>query len=59
MTSKLGAVAVTWIFAIVMTLIIAKITDAVIGLRVSPEEEMAGLDQSQHGEKGYNLEEGT
>ncbi len=42
-----------------MTLIIAKITDAVIGLRVSPEEEMAGLDQSQHGEKGYNLEEGT
>ena len=56
---QLGAVAVTWIFVIVMTLIIAKITDAVIGLRVSPEEEMAGLDQSQHGEKGYNLEEGT
>jgi Amt family ammonium transporter len=56
--NQLGAVAVTWIFAIVMTLIIAKITDAVIGLRVSPEEEMVGLDQSQHGEKGYNLEEG-
>ena len=57
MISKLEAVAVTWIFAIVMTLIIAKITDAVIGLRVTSEEEMAGLDQSQHGEKGYNLEE--
>jgi ammonia channel protein AmtB len=28
----------------------------VIGLRVSPEEEMAGLDQSQHGESGYNME---
>jgi Amt family ammonium transporter len=53
---QIAAVAVTWIFAIVMTLIIAKITDAVIGLRVSQEEEMVGLDESQHGEKGYNLE---
>jgi Amt family ammonium transporter len=56
--AQVAAVGVTWIFAIVMTLVIAKITDAVIGLRVSPEEEMVGLDQSQHGEKGYNLEEG-
>jgi len=55
--NQLGAVAVTWIFAIVMTLIIAKVTDAVIGLRVSQEDEMAGLDLSQHGESGYNLEE--
>jgi Amt family ammonium transporter len=54
--NQVAAVAVTWIFAIVMTLVIAKITDAVIGLRVSQEEEMAGLDESQHGEKGYNLE---
>jgi len=57
--NQLVAVASTWILAIVGTLVIAKITDAVIGLRVSPEEEMAGLDQSQHGESGYNLEEGT
>ena len=55
--NQLGAVAVTWIFAIVMTLIIAKVTDAVIGLRVSQEDEMSGLDLSQHGESGYNLEE--
>jgi Amt family ammonium transporter len=54
--NQVAAVAVTWIFAIVMTLIIAKVTDAVIGLRVTQEEEMAGLDESQHGEKGYNLE---
>jgi len=54
--NQVAAVAVTWIFAIVMTLIIAKITDALIGLRVSQEEEMVGLDESQHGEKGYNLE---
>jgi len=57
--NQLAAVAVTWIFAIVGTLVIAKITDAVIGLRVSSEEEMSGLDQSQHGESGYNLEEGN
>ncbi len=57
LANQLGAVAVTWIFVIVMTLIIAKVTDAVIGLRVSQEDEMAGLDLSQHGESGYNLEE--
>jgi hypothetical protein len=31
--------------------------DAVIGLRVSEEEERLGLDASQHGERGYVLEE--
>ena len=56
LVNQLAAVAITWIFAIVMTLIVAKVTDAVIGLRVSREEEMTGLDLSQHGESGYNLE---
>ncbi|OFV93419.1 MAG: ammonia channel protein [Acidobacteria bacterium RIFCSPLOWO2_02_FULL_61_28] len=56
LVNQLAAVAITWIFAIVMTLIIAKVTDSVIGLRVSREEEMTGLDLSQHGESGYNLE---
>jgi ammonia channel protein AmtB len=28
---------------------------AFIGLRVEPEEEIIGLDESQHGEKAYNL----
>jgi Amt family ammonium transporter len=50
------AVAATWIFAIVMTLIIIKIVDAVVGLRVPADEEIAGLDNTQHGEAGYNLE---
>jgi ammonium transporter, Amt family len=50
------AVAATWIFAIVMTVIIIKVVDAIVGLRVTPDEEIAGLDNTQHGETGYNLE---
>jgi Amt family ammonium transporter len=40
-----------------MTFVIAKIVDAVVGLRVNPEEEREGLDQTQHGESGYNFEQ--
>ncbi|PYV37077.1 MAG: hypothetical protein DMG06_29010 [Acidobacteria bacterium] len=39
-----------------MTFIIIKVVDLVIGLRVTPDEEVVGLDSSQHGESGYNLE---
>jgi Amt family ammonium transporter len=47
------AVAATWVFAFVGTLIILSILKAVMGLRVSEEEELMGLDLSQHNEKGY------
>jgi len=49
-------VLISWGLAIVATLIILKVVDAVIGLRVSRDEEDQGLDLSQHGEEGYNLE---
>ncbi|MFN0195187.1 MAG: ammonium transporter [Planctomycetaceae bacterium] len=39
--------------AFVGTFLILKILDAVVGLRVAPEEEVRGLDLSQHGEEGY------
>ncbi|HXW89330.1 MAG TPA: ammonium transporter [Terriglobales bacterium] len=45
-----------WVLAIVGTLIILKIVDATIGLRVSEEQEIEGLDLSQHGEEGYYWE---
>jgi ammonium transporter, Amt family len=45
-----------WVLAIVGTLIILKICDIVVGLRVSSEEEIDGLDITQHGEDGYSLE---
>jgi len=47
-------VAIAWVLAIVGTLIILKIVDSTIGLRVSAEHEIQGLDVSQHGEEGYS-----
>ncbi|MFN8635809.1 MAG: ammonium transporter [Chloroflexota bacterium] len=49
------AVIVSWVFCGVMTFIILKIVDAVIGLRVPEQEEVLGLDISQHGEPAYQL----
>ncbi len=49
-------VAIAWALAIVGTLVILKIVDVTIGLRVSEEHEMQGLDLSQHGEEGYYWE---
>jgi ammonium transporter, Amt family len=49
-------VAIAWGLAIVGTLVILKIVDVTIGLRVSEEEEVQGLDLSQHGEEGYYWE---
>jgi Amt family ammonium transporter len=37
------------------TLILLFLVDKTIGLRVSPEDESTGLDLSQHGEEGYDL----
>ena len=51
--AQLVAVAVTWVLAIVGTFILLKVLDAVMGLRVSREAEIEGLDISQQGEEGY------
>jgi len=50
------ACAIAWGLAIVGTLIILKISDLAIGLRVSPEQETEGLDLALHGEEGYIME---
>ncbi|MCU1303823.1 MAG: ammonium transporter [Candidatus Sulfotelmatobacter sp.] len=49
-------VAISWVIAIVGTLAILKFVDMTIGLRVTEEEEIQGLDLSQHGEEGYYWE---
>ncbi len=41
--------------AVVGSLIILKVVDMAIGVRVNAEDEVTGLDLSQHGEEGYNL----
>ena len=51
--NQLIGVAIAWVLAIVGTLVILKIVDAVIGLRVSEDHEIQGLDLSLHGEEGY------
>jgi ammonium transporter, Amt family len=48
------AVLATWVLAFVGTLVILKIVDWTMGLRVSDEEEQLGLDLSQHEERAYS-----
>jgi len=50
---QIGATAITWVFAGVITFVLLKLLDVTMGLRVSQEEEIRGLDLSQHGEEGY------
>ena len=45
-------------YSFVMTFVILKVLDLTVGIRVSEEEEDLGLDVTQHGERGYMLEEG-
>ncbi len=47
------SVAATWVFAFGGTLVILYVLKAIMGLRVSTEEEVTGLDLSQHGEVAY------
>ena len=49
-----GATA-TIVYSGVLTFIILKVLDAVVGLRVTPEEESQGLDIALHNERGFNL----
>ena len=51
--SQAMAVGVTFVFTIVITLILLNILDATMGLRITQEEEIDGIDLSQHGEEGY------
>jgi ammonium transporter, Amt family len=54
--NQLVGVCIAWVLGIVGTLAILKLVDATIGLRVPEEEEVQGLDLSQHGEEGYYWE---
>ncbi|MEQ1473567.1 MAG: ammonium transporter [Candidatus Acidiferrum sp.] len=54
--NQLVGVLIAWGFALVGTLVLLKIVDMITGLRVTTEEEEAGLDITLHGEEAYNLE---
>jgi len=48
-----GAVALVAVYSFIASLIMLKVLDATMGLRVDAEQETEGLDISQHGEAGY------
>lgn len=52
---QIEGVLVTVIYTAVVTYVILKVLDMVMGLRVSEEAETVGLDLSEHNERGYNL----
>jgi Amt family ammonium transporter len=54
--NQLIACVIAWALAIVATLVILKVCDLLIGVRVVHEDEIQGLDVSMHGEEGYIFE---
>ena len=50
---QLASVAATWVFCFVASLILFKLMDDTVVLRATEEEEVRGLDLSQHNETGY------
>ena len=52
---QLIAIVAAGAYAFIVTLIIAFLLDKTIGLRVDKEDEIMGLDQTQHSESGYNM----
>ncbi len=57
LVNQVLAVGVTLAYAALASFVLIKLVDMVVGLRVTHEEEREGLDQTQHGESGYNFEE--
>jgi Amt family ammonium transporter len=53
--NQLIGIAIAWTISIVGTVILLKLVDLLIGLRVSREDEIEGLDVTQHGEEGYDF----
>jgi len=53
--TQIIAIVAAGAYAFIVTLIIAFILDKTIGLRVEKEDEIMGLDQTQHSESGYNM----
>jgi Amt family ammonium transporter len=54
--NQLVGVLIAWCFAVVGTIVLLKITDLITGVRVTADQEIEGLDITQHGEEAYNLE---
>jgi Amt family ammonium transporter len=53
LTAQIMAAVITWLLAGIVTFVLLKLLDVTMGLRVSQQAEIQGLDLSQHGEEGY------
>jgi Amt family ammonium transporter len=53
-TSQLIGVGVSALYSFCITLVLLKVIEKIVGLRVDEESEVQGLDISQHGESGYS-----
>ncbi|HEX6278595.1 MAG TPA: ammonium transporter [Pyrinomonadaceae bacterium] len=56
LVNQLAGVGIAAVLGVVGTFLILKLVDLTIGLRVTQEEELAGLDATQHGEVAYVFE---
>ncbi len=54
LVTQFVAVLASWVFAFVGTYVILKVVDVLIGLRVTKDEEVTGLDLTQHNEAAYS-----
>jgi Amt family ammonium transporter len=54
--NQLVGILIAWGFALVGTIVLLKIVNLITGVRVPEEQEIEGLDVTQHGEEAYNLE---
>ncbi len=55
LATQIFGVLVVLVYAFVVSFVLLKIVDGIFGLRVSPEDEVQGLDLSQHSETAYNF----
>lgn len=53
LVKQLAGVAAAGAYSVVLTYLLLKLVDRLVGLRVTRDEELEGLDASQHGESGY------
>ncbi len=53
--NQIIGVAIAWVISGVGTIVLLKLVDMTIGLRVTAEQEAEGLDLNQHGEEGYDF----
>jgi Amt family ammonium transporter len=53
--TQLKGIGIVAVYSVVVTVVLLKVIDGLIGLRVKDDHEVMGLDLSQHSEAGYDM----